>query len=402
MTDELSLQKVTHEELLDLCERNIENGLSVFIEGGIGIGKSDTAELLARRQAAKMKRKFVCFEDLLDHEREELVNSQEAREKVYIFVIYDLLTKAPEDGAGIPVPRNGYIDWMPPCSIRIMTQPGAAGLMFLDEFLQAPQSVQKPYADLFLNGRIAERRIMPEVGVIGASNLAEDKCGTTQMLDHMDNRTAHYELLTPTAKKWVSWCQEQERNLGMKDEEGKSIPFVDPRILMFIMSCPDQLYVPKRGDRKRKGFPSPRVWRRVSPVIRTVNEETDKMLFLHILAGWVGNGATAKFKGVLDHNMAEEGPKILDDPELFRSAKWDRQVAFSMWMSNHSRNDSKFMHRSCRFLNSLGRSPMFDTMVYMMKSNVGKTFITACSGGRYPVVREVLLEMGLQLKEDAE
>ena len=396
MSEQLALTTVNHEELEALMDVILARQKTIFIRGGVGIGKSMSTHNYAVRTAAKMGRKFTVWVDLTKEEKETLAHSQGALEAAYIYAPFDTLTKTPEDLSGLPMPINGYMDWIPPRLFAVLSKKGAAGILFLDEILQAPQAVQKPTAELYLNKIISDLRLAKDVCVVGASNEREDKCGTTELLPHQQARVSMYSLSTPDFQAWIKWAQSKDT----VDSEGNLQAFIDPRVIMFIMNFPDQLYQ-SMAARSAKYFPSPRGWHDVSDLIRDIDETKNKRLFLQLVAGRVGNGPAAKFKAVLDHNMEEHGPKILANARTFKDAPWDRRVAFSMWAAAHSKARKEFMHRTCQFLDDLGTDEMLDTILYMMKSIVGSPFLTACTGSRYPKLREALKAMHTMIEGDS-
>jgi MoxR-like ATPase len=437
-TTQISLATVNHTELMSLMGHVLSLGHSLMIRGGVGIGKTHTVEEYARKQAKDKGRKFLNWkripkeermllahgkkvvhyvmndegdvvlykkvEDENGEEKEKVVGSidlqqyeedlkngnekllegapkiaeQYSRKDVYIFAVFDTLNKLPEDTAGIPVPVNGFIEWKPPVLFYTLAQPGAAGLLFLDEFMQAQQSVQKPLADLFLNKQISDMFLQDEVSICAASNEDHDKCGTIRLLEHMKNRMGHCILMPPSAEEWCKWAQAAG---------------IDARIIMMIRSQPDMLYMPV-GNRKEDAFPSPRAWHILSDCIKDINEQTQKTLFLRIVATRVGSGAAARFKAVLDHDMSKVGPEILNDPDKFSGAAWDRKVAFTIWMSGHSKGDAKFLDKACEFMNAVQGNDMLDTMIYMMRTQVGKPFLVKVSGTtKYQGLRDQLIDI---------
>ncbi len=431
---QLTLATVTHPELIDLMAHNLPMGHSLMIRGGVGIGKTWTVEAYARMRAKETGRIFLDWKRLPKDERMALAHGEEVvryvhdelghvvmvdkdgktlkrvekngtiayvdkdgkpatdfKEKVdlkytrhtaYIFAVFDTLNKLPEDTAGIPVPVNGFIEWKPSCLFFVLAQPGAAGLLFLDEFMQAQQSVQKPLADLFLNKQISDMFLQDEVGIVAASNEDHDKCGTIRLLEHMKNRMAHCILQPPTPSEWCEWAEEAE---------------LDPRVIMMIRSQPDQLYMPV-ANRKEDAFPSPRSWHITSDCIKGVDEQKHKALFLRIVATRVGSGAAARFKAVLDHDMSKLGPEILSDPDKFKDSPWDRKVAFTLWMSGHAKDSDKMLDKCCAFLNACQGNDLLDTMLYMMRKQVGNKFVRKVAGTtQYTFLREQLIEIAKEI-----
>jgi hypothetical protein len=375
-----------------------------MIRGGVGIGKTYSVEAYARQEAKRLKRYFITWIDMPREDRYELahnkpifrtINGEKAElylKDLYILALFDTLNKMPEDTAGIPMPNNGFVEWKIPLMFWILSKEDAAGVLFMDEFLQAQQMVQKPLADVFLNKQISDSRLSKNVGVIAASNEKHDKCGTIEMLEHAKNRVGHYILLPPDAASWASFMRSQDQF----DENGNITKArIDPRITMVIMSCPDQLYQPV-GNRVEDAYPTPRSWDKLSDLIQGVDHEKDKMLFLTLVASRVGSGAASKFQDVLNHDMSVHGPAMLQDPDQFRQAKWDRRVAFTMWVSGHSAGEKgrSMLKKTCQFLNVLGDDSMLDTLLYMMQLTVGPPFARELAGTmKYPRARQALLNM---------
>lgn len=436
---QITLATVTHPELLDLMEHTLPLGHSLMIRGGVGIGKTWTVEAYARKKAKEMGRKFLDWKRLPKEERDALAHGKEivkyvmnesgeeqlfdketgkilidmvitedgevvlkdkngkvyqepqtkkkvaerySRKTSYIFAVFDTLNKLPEDTAGIPVPVNGFIEWKPSCLFYTLAQPGAAGLLFLDEFMQAQQSVQKPLADLFLNKQISDMFLQDDVSICAASNEDHDKCGTIRLLEHMKNRMAHCILQPPTPSEWCKWAEDAG---------------LDARVIMMIRSQPDQLYMPV-ANRKEDAFPSPRSWHITSDCIKNVDEQKQKNLFLRIVATRVGSGAAARFKAVLDHDMSTLGPQILNDPTKFNDSPWDRKVAFTLWMAGHAKDSDKTLDKACAFLNNCQGNDLLDTMLYMMRKQVGNKFVRKVAGTtQYTFLREQLIEIAKEI-----
>lgn len=429
---QITLSTVNHDELMDLMTHTLLHGHSLMIRGGVGIGKTWTVEDFARRQAKIAGRKFLDWKKLPKSERHALAHGEQIvhyvmdedgeralydktgkfaltldeegtlrdkegkayveghhkiadqynRTTVYIFAVFDTLNKLPEDTAGIPVPVNGFIEWKPSVLFYTMAQPGCVGLLFLDEFMQAAQSVQKPLADLFLNKQISDMFLQPEVCICAASNEDHDKCGTIRLLEHMKNRMAHCILQPPTPTQWCSWAEAND---------------LDHRVIMMIRSQPDQLYMPV-ANRKEDAFPSPRSWHITSDCIKGVDEQKQKSLFLRLVATRVGSGAAARFKAVLDHDMSTIGPQILNDHTMFTASPWDRKVAFTLWMAGHSKDNDKVLDKACAFLDACQGNDLLDTMLYMMRKQVGNKFVRKVAGTtKYAFLREQLIEIAKEI-----
>lgn len=81
------------------------------------------------------------------------------------------------------------------------------GILFLDEFPQAPHEVQKAVAPLLLEGRIGEY-VLPQGKwmVVLAGNGIEDGAGANSLLSHVLNRIAYIPTAAPDVDEWVVWA----------------------------------------------------------------------------------------------------------------------------------------------------------------------------------------------------
>lgn len=386
MVDRMSFTQVTHGELLDLLETISAAGESVIIRGDTGNGKSMVVERLAHRKAKRMGRSFFDWDFMnpdLDYEevRWEFTRNPELLAEKYIFAPYLMASKAPEDGSGLPVPKTGALDWIPDILFHVFSRKEAAGILFLDEFLQAPSMVQRVFSETLYRKRVSGRMLNKHVDVIAASNRDKDKCGTNIMDEHIKARLSHYELLPPTARDWCIWARE----VG-----------IDPRIIMVISSQPDLLHQElQHRNSQEDAFPCGRQWQSLSNIIRPVDHVSRKTHFLQLVAGRVGSGAAAKFQAILDHDMSERGPELLANPMLFQTEQWDRRIAFTLWLSHTAKDSEKILDQGCQFLDTVPENDLLDTMVYMMRTNVGKNFAKKIRGTtKYNQLRKVLRNLG--------
>lgn len=168
-------------------KRQIETGtrFSIELQSGPGMGKSEGCAQVA----------------------EEL--TKEFGEPVAFMPFFLSTMEAPDVGGfkiptkdtdGSPITVSTKAPWMP--------RAGAPkfGVLLLDEFRQAAHDVQKPAAELLLNGRVGESQLPITYFVVAASNREKDRSGVQRELAFITNRRM---LITvqPDLNTWVEWAE---------------------------------------------------------------------------------------------------------------------------------------------------------------------------------------------------
>lgn len=272
-----------------LYRKQIETGVrfTVELESGPGLGKSEMIPQLAAVMADEMKVPFGCKDVFLN-----------AKESVDM------------GGFGLPCDKeNGKKGmrfteafWVPD------EDEPENGFFFLDEFRQSPHDVQKPSAELLLNGRVNESELPIGWMVIAASNREKDRSGVQRELMFVTNRRCLITI-TPDLDSWVDWAERKG------DIHWAAIAFAKHKPgLIFKDEVPD-----KGGP-----FCTPRSFVKMSYLI----DDLPKDLFTECAAGYIGEGTAAEFTSFL--RVVEELPEfdeIVNDPKGCKLPEKDRPDA---------------------------------------------------------------------------
>ena len=124
------------------------------------------------------------------------------------------------------------------------------GILFLDEFVQAPTLVQNSASELILDRRVGEYRLPDGWGIIVASNRRSDRAGTLEMPAHLKNRVIHVEMKADDAKGWLNWAAEND---------------IHPSIIKYIRGNPTNLY---KFAADEYAYPTLRTWEYASDVLK--------------------------------------------------------------------------------------------------------------------------------------
>ncbi len=204
-------------DTLRQAQNAIDDGKPFFIAGEPGVSKSVSIKQLAQKQAQKMGRTYVVWNDLDAHTRETLVqrtSEAEAERKKY-YVLMDIRTNllSKEDATGIPDVMNTleYTKYRPMIWLHYATFPGTAGMIFFDEMNQGTEDVLKSLMQLFLDRQIGDNRIADGWAIAAAGNVGS-KFGNTEIPIALRQR-ARMLGMTVTSKEWTEYA----KNVGIDD-----------------------------------------------------------------------------------------------------------------------------------------------------------------------------------------
>jgi len=257
-----------------LYRRQIETGqrFSIEIKSGPGVGKSEVAGQIATDLALPPARGGIG--------------------KPFGFLPFFLSTLEQPDVRGFGLPSTDI-----PGERRRMEYtlapwvPGAGspehGMLFLDEFGQSGHDVQKPAAELLLNGRVGDSELPITWMVIAASNREQDRSGVVRELAFIANRRILINI-TPDLESWVEWAETNAIHWAA---------------IAFAKAHPGKVFgtsVPEKAG----PFCSPRTLVKMSYMI----DQLPMDLFTEASAGLVGEGVAAEFVSFL--RVIEELPEF--------------------------------------------------------------------------------------------
>lgn len=180
------------------------------------------------------------------------------------------------------------------------------GVVFFDEFMQADHAVQKPAADVLLNGRCGTFTLEKGWVTWAASNRTKDKSGTVKDLAFIQNRRLLVSL-DPDFGAWRYWAENND---------------VHPIAIQFAEKNAEAVFADSVPD-KDGPFCTPRSLVKAVEMLATLRPAgmpehqlpTDAMA-VEAIAGWIGEGAAMNF--VQYAKLADELPDVADiisDPD---------------------------------------------------------------------------------------
>jgi hypothetical protein len=276
---------VKAKELADYIEVYLEseNPKPIYIEGPPGIGKTSIVEQVCKRTRRNLK-------------------------------VIRLVTTDYSDIHGIPVPENGKAVWLPPNMLAFVEKDGDRGVMFFDDFPQAPILNQDTVGQLLSEGKIGENYIKPkDWHIILAGNRIEDRAGISSRLPSQITSRVNKICLEYSLDDWKEWALKED---------------IHHMVLSFLNFRPGLLFGFKSDLPSDRSFSCPRTWEYTSDLLKFFNskkrEVTEEMV-----SGFVGEGVSKEFFAFCNiyGKIPSDVKKILSEKIVFTEKELDKSYA---------------------------------------------------------------------------
>jgi len=236
------------------------------------------------------------------------------------FVDIRLAQREPIDLRGLPVPRDGAVEWL--VSNEWPRDPSSRGIILFDELTAADRTLQVAAYELILDRRLGTLyQVPPGWLLMAAGNRAQDRAVAGAMSSALANRFCHFEV-APDLEGWLVWARQR----GLL-----------PEVLGLLQLRP-ALFLDMTSNDVQRGWPSPRTWERVAVVLSNSAGLTQGQL-RRMVEGLVGPGAAAELLAFREAAASlPDVPAMLDDNSVIVIPKRSDQrcalcaaVAFHLW-----------------------------------------------------------------------
>lgn len=250
---------------------------TLVILGAPGIGKTASGRMLATLMTDHMRRQDPDAKEAACH-------------------VLDLSSMLPEDLMGLPFRDGNVTRYCPQSWMAPLCEPGAYGVLILDDLPAAAAQVQVACRQVSLERRIHEMKLADGVFVMVTGNRREDRSAATTLPAHFRNSVLLLPF-QPDFPSWVEWYHDQN---------------LDSDIPAFLEWKKGHFsHLPKDAD-EQGAFATPRTWAMLGEMIGGVEEKHVP----EIASGLVGSGVSAEFAAFrLLRRELVSPEKVLEDPE---------------------------------------------------------------------------------------
>lgn len=221
----------------------------------------------------------------------------------------------PTDAKGMPwvkMTADGDPEavFIPFYELKRMLDADKLTVAFLDDFGQAPPSVQAAFMQLILARRINEHEVSPYVVFIAATNRREDGAGVSGILEPVKSRfTGILELVT-SFEPWSDWALGTDEKMPIKASHiTEAIPKRPIAMEVFQFVRMKQEFLDQFDPTPdMTNSPTPRTITNLSQFVK-MNLPTH--LQLHAFSGAVGNIMGSQFNGYLQFYLRMPDPDVV-------------------------------------------------------------------------------------------
>ena len=182
--------------------------------------------------------------------------------------------------------------------LAALCEPGAYGVLVLDDLPAASPALQVAARQLVLERRVHEHRLAKDILIIVTGNRREDKSAASTLPAHFRNSVMLLDVEIDL-DEWCVWYGEQKNQ--------------NPVIPAFLRFRPTHLSrLPKDAD-ARGAFATPRTWAKLGRAFKTAERNG---VLLDVAAGLVGEGVATEFLAFVNvRNTIANPVDVLMDPQ---------------------------------------------------------------------------------------
>ena len=267
----------------------------------------------------------------------------------------------PTDGKGLPdfvgTGKTRRAEFVPIGQFEKVLHSTRPTIWLLDDFLMAPDSVQKTYMQ-WLHGRECAGHVLPDhVQIVIATNDRTHRAGVIGMLEPIKSRATIVELVE-NLEEWAVWL------FGQTEIDGVKIPTEVAAETVAFLKFKSDLFCHFEPNVDLKNSPNPRTWVKS---LKWFTRDLSPAVQLASIAGVVGEGAAAERMAF--RQMYRELPTIEDilrDPSTGKIPN-NLSVLYAVALALGSRASAKNFNKIAQYATRLEQASRGDFAALMIR-----------------------------------
>jgi hypothetical protein len=370
--------KVNASEYKELLKIHYETKSSLFVWGGVGVGKSTIPRQVAKEIASSKNRKYGEWMEMTEKQQNDAISNPM---DWLILTDFRVGSCDSSDLRGLPKfgSEQNYVKYAPMSWVEFYRQPDADGFIFFDELNLAPPLVSGQCYQIINERVVSDVRLSNNVFIFGAGNRAVDKASVFNMAFPLKDRFSEIEL-TVDVDEWCEWAL----NNG-----------INPHLVAFIKWKPDCLYDPPQKS-EDKGS-TPRGVARTSKLMQHVNTELSAPIIYNLVSSSVGEAFATLFLAYCTCCAELDFEAMIKNPDVVKSiTSPDKRYAICGLLGNNiNKVDIKDESRISKMFEIVDKLPVEFGMVAMniMRHSLSNPAVFGRMIRFYPHNQKLLTQM---------
>lgn len=230
----------------------------LLIYGDPGIGKSQMVQSFCKNMGKARGKESVDWDELSIEKQRDVISNPS---KYFLYIDARADSMDPTDLSGIPNINNKeeWLETQMPKWLYVMAQPGADGILFLDECNNASDAMIKALYKI-VDKKVGNIKLADDFAVVAAGNLGAEFGGNP--LPFAFTNRFDQGILIADAEQWLDFAEKAG---------------VDKRIIAFVKANPEENFNPKpsggfAGAETHKQWASPRAIMNLSNKIKNIDQ----------------------------------------------------------------------------------------------------------------------------------